>query len=128
MKKEQMWKNEPQKESKGLWAQLQEAPVHKIEYNPAEYTLEQRQKDIETVAEYEKKKRERMDKEYTDIADVKNSEIDELRKTYGENPPAGMRVKLKVGGIYGEYPIQFLYRLQEIINKKYEKDSSKEKE
>lgn len=112
--------SEEKKESKGLWAQLQESYVHKVEYSPTEYTLEQMQKDIETIAENDKKIRDRMDKEYTDIIDVKDSEIDELRKQYGESPPAGIRVKLKVGGCYGEYPLQFLYTLQETAKKEYE--------
>jgi len=117
---EQMWKNEPQKESKGIWAQLQEAPVHKVEFNLGGYTLEQMEKDLEAIAENERKRRERMDKEYTDISTIEDSDIDELRKQYGEKPSAGIRVKLKIGGMYGEYPLQFLYTLQDAIKKEYE--------
>ena len=117
-------KMEENKENKGLWALLQE---EKLKGNVIHYdahkgvTLDEIADVFKEMWKSDMERRERMDKEYTDIGKVTLKEIeDELAKWDGD-VPNGLFCKIKVAGSYQTWPIKVLHQYLLAVEKEVKK-------
>ena len=104
----------------GLWKRMQ---GNKVTYDPSKFKLEDLGEMWETARKNDQKRRERMDKEYTDIGKITLEEINkEIEKMGGEeNMPKGVFVKVKLAGMYQDMHILILKRFLEAIQKEVDK-------
>ena len=89
---EEMWKG------KGLWKTLQEEmdKGNVKEYNVKKLTLDDIKNWMEEAHKEDIKRRERLDKEYTDVGTITLEEIDKIIAEYGgiDNVPNGLMAKI----------------------------------
>lgn len=106
---------EPKKESKGLW-QTMYGQGNIVKWSPdPPLTIDDISKAFEEIRKQDIARRERMDKEYTDISKIKIEELEEAIAKYGDDIPRGLMVKVKWGGQYTDVPIKTLYNYMKAL-------------
>lgn len=97
-------------ERKGLWQRMKEGG-HVIKWPPdPPMTLQDISEAFDLIREQDIARRERMDKEYTDISKIDVKELEEIMAKCGDNIPNGLQVKVKIGGQFQTWPIKVLHQ------------------
>ncbi len=117
-KKEEMWQSS---EGKGLWQQMNESR-NIVKFPPDKpFTIADIEETFQLLRKQDTERRERMDKEYTDVGKITLKEIDEELAKWNGDVPNGLMVKIKIAGMYQQWPIKSLRAWLQAIQNEWEK-------
>lgn len=118
--KEDIWKSSADNvQHKGLWTQMldEKAKGNIQKYNTKKFNLADMRIWMEDMWKADKERKERLDKEYTDLSQVTVEDIDEIIAKWGgiDNVPNGLLAKVKLGGNYMDIPVKLLKQYQQTV-------------
>lgn len=109
---------------KGLWAHLQDekAKGNIVKFDPSKgIKIEEIEQLFKGLWKSDQERRERMDKEYTDIGKITLKEIEDEIAKWDGNVPNGLMCKIKIAGSYQTWPIKGVQQYLEAVEKEVQK-------